>query len=63
MLQTHLAIHLSFEPSQPLPVLMTRMYRHESLQLLALSHLDIEEWNSLVCCVLIVQCTFFQNIF
>src|SRR3954454_24892590 len=63
MLQTHLEFRLSFEPSQPLPVLMTMMYHHESLQLLVLSHLDIGEWNSLVYHIYVVRCTFFQSVF
>ncbi len=41
-LQTHLKVHLSFEPSQPLPVLMTMISHHVSLWLLALSHLHIK---------------------
>ncbi len=48
-LQTHLKVRLSsVEPSQPLPVLMTMINHHVSLQLLVLSHLDIEVWNPLV---------------
>ena len=63
MLQTHLTIRLFFEPSQPLPVLMTMIYHHKSLQLSVLSHLDIEEWNSLAYNISVVQCTFFQSVF
>ena len=63
MLQTHLEFLLSFEPSQPLPVLMTMRYHHESLQLLVLSRLDIEGWNPWVYNILVVQCTFFQSEF
>ena len=50
MLQTHLASRLFFEPSQPLPVLMTTKYHHESLLLLALSHLHIKVQNLGVYC-------------
>jgi hypothetical protein len=62
-LQTHLTVLLSFEPSLSLPVPMTMKYRHGFLQLLVISHRDIKEWNYMMCCVLVVQCTFFQNVF
>jgi hypothetical protein len=62
MLQTRSELLLFFEPSQPLPVLTTTMYRHVSLQLYVLSSLDIDGWNPLAYNILVVQCTFFQCI-
>jgi hypothetical protein len=62
-LQTYLTVLLSFEPSRPLPVLMTMMNHHGSLRLLGLSHLDIKVQNQKVCCILVVEYTFFQNVF
>jgi len=61
--QTHLEFLLYVEPSQPLPILITTMYRPMSLQLLVLSHLDIEGWNPLAYHILVAQCTFFQSVF
>ena len=63
MLQIHLVALLSFEPFQPLPVPMTKMYHHGFLLLLALFHLHIKVQNLVVCCILDVQCTFFQSVF
>jgi hypothetical protein len=62
LLQTHLTVLLSFEPSLTLPVPMTMTNHHESLLLLALSHLHIKVQNPKVCCILAVQCTFFQSV-
>ena len=61
--QIHLKVRLSFEFSQSLPVLMTKMYHHGFLLLLALSRLHTVIQNLLVCCTLAVQRTFFQSVF
>jgi len=63
MIQTHSEFLLLFEPFQPLPILITTMYRQMSLQLLVLSRLDIEGWNPLAYHILVAQCTFFQSVF
>ena len=63
MIQTHSEFLLFFEPFQPLPILITTMYRQMSLQLLVLSRLDIDGWNPLAYHILVAQCTFFQSVF